>query len=64
MESKLDTFFKVFLIGFYTVFAIICIIIAIILYGFYRDVKDYPCIESHIENGVLICDERLDLTRD
>ena len=46
-----------------TIICVVVIIAVIILYSFYKDVRDYPCIEHHIENGTFICDERLDLSK-
>ena len=58
-----NTFANIILMILGPILCLIVIATVIVLYGFYRDVKDYPCIEYHIEQGTFICDERLDLSK-
>jgi len=58
-----NTFANIILMILGTILCLIVIATVIVLYGFYRDVRDYPCISYHIDNGTYICDERLDLTK-
>ena len=58
-----NTFANIILMILGTILCLMIITTVIVLYGFYRDVKDYPCIEYRIEKGTFICDERLDLSK-